>query len=99
MADDSFIPHRILRPGITRVEAHLQRFAFPPHSHDHICVGLVWHGAFTSRYGLHRYTVERGDVLLVDAGEVHDGRPEGVRGRRSELHLPLRDSPRRPSWK
>ncbi len=38
-------------------------------------------GELSSRYGLHRRIVSRDDVILVNPGEVHDGRPSGGRGR------------------
>jgi AraC-like DNA-binding protein len=72
---------RTVRPGVTLVRAELDDFAFPVHSHDHVVVGLATAGEHTSRYGLRRYDVWKGDVLLVNAGEVHDGRPSGARGR------------------
>ena len=72
---------RTVRPGVTLVRAQLDDFAFPVHSHDHVVVGLATAGEHTSRYGLRRYDIGLGDVLLVNAGEVHDGRPSGGRGR------------------
>lgn len=74
--------HATARPGVTRVEARLTDFVFPLHSHDHIVIGLLHEGALSSRYGLNRYVVEPGQLMLVNAGEVHDGRPAGRLGRR-----------------
>ena len=71
-----------LKPGVVRMEALLADFAYPLHSHDHLCVGLMLDGEKTSRYGLQRYTVGRGDLVLVNPGEVHDGRPSGWHDRR-----------------
>ncbi|MFM2042627.1 MAG: hypothetical protein RLY86_1203 [Pseudomonadota bacterium] len=65
------------RPGLVGVEARLSDFAFPPHSHDHVCIGLMRAGEKSSRYGLRRHTVGPGDVILVNPGEVHDGRSVG----------------------
>jgi AraC-like ligand binding domain len=36
-----------------------------------VVVGLATAGEHTSRYGLRRYDIGLGDVLLVNAGEVH----------------------------
>jgi AraC-like DNA-binding protein len=76
-----FVASPTLRPSVVRIEAQLHDFSFPNHAHDHLCVGLVHAGAYTSRYGLRRYRVGRGDVVLVNPGETHDGRPAGAHGR------------------
>lgn len=76
-----FTAHRTLRPGVARVDATLHDFRFPAHSHDHVCIGLMHKGELDCRYGAHRYAVTGGDLMLVNAGEVHDGRPSGRRGR------------------
>jgi AraC-like DNA-binding protein len=85
MAGNTFSAFRTLRPGVAWVDAQLQDFAFPAHSHEHVCVGLMLDGEKSSRYGLRRHTVRRGDVLLVNPGEVHDGRPSGWCGRRYSM--------------
>jgi AraC-like DNA-binding protein len=72
---------RTLRPGVVRVDANLTDFAFPQHFHEHVCLGLMHDGAYSSRYGLRRYAVQAGDVIFVAPGEVHDGRPLGMQGR------------------
>ena len=81
MTRNVFSAQRTLLRGVLLVEADLEDFAFPVHSHEHVVVGLVTGGVHTSRYGLRRYDIEKGDVLLVNPGEVHDGRPSGGRGR------------------
>ncbi len=82
---NAFSACRTVRPGVTLVRAELDDFAFPVHSHDHVVVGLATAGEHTSRYGLRRYDIWQGDVLLVNAGEVHDGQPSGGRGRRHSM--------------
>lgn len=81
MSGDHVSAFATARPGVVGVDARLSRFAFPAHSHDHVCIGLMLDGAKTSRYGLRRHTVEAGDLVLVNPGEVHDGHPadRGVR--------------------
>lgn len=79
---NSFIAHRTSRRGVVRVEASLDDFSFPAHSHEHVCIGIVRHGEHDCRYGGRRYTVAQGDLMLVNPGEVHDGRPSGWSGRR-----------------
>lgn len=75
MTSNQFRACRTIRAGVTRVDARLQDFTYPVHSHDHVVIGLVREGELSSRYGLKRYTVSRGQVLSVNPGEVHDGRP------------------------
>lgn len=70
-----------VRAGVLRVDARLQDFSFPAHSHEHLCIGLMHHGEYSSRYGLRRYWPQRGDVIFVNPGELHDGRPSGGGGR------------------
>jgi AraC-like DNA-binding protein len=79
---NTFIAHGTTRRGVVRVEASLGDFAFPAHSHDHLCMGLVRSGEHDCRYGPRRHTVAQGDLMLVNPGEVHDGRPSGWCGRR-----------------
>ena len=85
MASNTFTAFPTLRPGVARVEAQLQDFAFPAHSHDHVCIGLVRSGEHDCRYGQKRHTVEVGDLMLVNPGQVHDGRPSGRHGRRYSM--------------
>jgi AraC-like DNA-binding protein len=68
-----------------RVEAALGAFAFPTHSHDHVCIGLARDGEHDCRYGLRRHLVQKGDLMLVNPGEVHDGKPSGRCGRRYSM--------------
>ena len=79
---NTFIVHPTARRGVVRVEATLADFEFPAHSHDHVCIGLVRSGEHNCRYGLRRHTVAQGDLMLVNPGEVHDGRPSAGCGRR-----------------
>jgi hypothetical protein len=81
VVSNDFTAHRTLRSGVLRVEAKLLDFAFPAHSHDHVCLGLVRHGEHDCRYGMRRHIVGTGALMLVNPGEVHDGRPSGRCGR------------------
>jgi len=82
MNSNTFSAFPSSRPGVVITQATLTDFVFPAHSHDHIVIGLVQDGGQTSRYGLRRFDVQKGDVLLVDPGQVHDGRPISACGRR-----------------
>ena len=81
MAREQFSAQSTLRSGVARVDAKLFDFVFPVHSHEHVCIGVMRDGEKSSRYGLHRRTVCKDDVVLVNPGEVHDGRPSGRQGR------------------
>lgn len=85
MRRDTFNASKTLRPGAVLVEAELERFTFPAHSHDYAVIGWFREGQQTSRYGSRRYTVEKGDVVLVNPGEVHDGLPSSGCGRRYSM--------------
>lgn len=78
---NAFRASATVRAGVLRVEARLQDFSFPAHSHEHLCIGLLHAGEYSSRYGLRRYWPQRGDVIFVNPGELHDGRPSGGGGR------------------
>src|SRR5690606_12146553 len=68
-------------PGIDRIAARLQRYAFTRHSHDHVGLGVMLRGGHDSLYGRRRRVVAAGQVMVVNAGEVHDGAPLGEAGR------------------
>jgi AraC-like DNA-binding protein len=70
-----------VRAGVLRVDAYLQDFSFPAHSHEHVCIGLMHRGEYSSRYGLRRHCPQPGDVIFVNPGDLHDGRPSGRHGR------------------
>lgn len=67
--------------GIERVAARLPRYAFVRHTHDHIGLGVMLRGGHDSVYGSRRRVVAAGQVMVVNAGEVHDGAPLGEEGR------------------
>lgn len=67
--------------GIDRVVARLPRYAFVRHTHDHIGLGVMLRGGHDSLYGSRRRVVAAGQVMVVNAGEVHDGAPLGAGGR------------------
>jgi AraC-like DNA-binding protein len=67
--------------GVDRLMARLPRYCFPKHTHDRIGLGVMLSGGHDSLYGLRRRIVEPGQVMVVNAGEVHDGMPVGDGGR------------------
>ncbi|WP_331373020.1 AraC family transcriptional regulator [Sinorhizobium chiapasense] len=66
--------------GVDAVEAST-RHSFPRHTHDHFGIGLIYQGAQRSLSGRGLVEAERGDVITVNPGEVHDGTPIGDAGR------------------
>lgn len=75
---------QLLRSGMAGVELVLadSAHAFGRHTHDEFGIGLIERGAQKSASG--RGTVEAGpgDMITVNPGEVHDGKPFDARGRR-----------------
>ncbi|RZJ13562.1 MAG: AraC family transcriptional regulator [Rubrivivax sp.] len=75
---------QILRSSMAGVEvvAADSAHAFGRHTHDEFGIGLIERGAQKSASG--RGTVEAGagDLITVNPGEVHDGKPVDARGRR-----------------
>lgn len=75
---------QLLHSGMAGVELVLadSAHAFGRHTHDEFGIGLIERGAQKSASG--RGTVEAGpgDMITVNPGEVHDGKPFDARGRR-----------------
>lgn len=73
-----------LRSGMTGVDvvAADSAHTFGRHTHDEFGIGLIERGAQKSASG--RGTVEAGagDLITVNPGEVHDGKPVDASGRR-----------------
>jgi AraC-like DNA-binding protein len=67
-------------PGVQAVTAHSTR-GFARHTHDQFGIGLVDFGAQTSASGRGPVEVMAGDLITVNPGEVHDGRPVDDHGR------------------
>ncbi|CAM4285276.1 AraC family transcriptional regulator [Nocardiopsis rhodophaea] len=71
-------------PGVDLLKAHYVRHSFNRHTHDTYAIGVIEDGIeeFSYRGALHR--VGRGDLVVVEPGEVHTGHagaPEGWRYR------------------
>jgi AraC-like DNA-binding protein len=67
-------------PGIVAVTAR-SSCSFARHTHDQFGIGLVDAGAQASASGRGPVEVGAGDLITVNPGEVHDGRPVDDRGR------------------
>jgi len=55
-------------------------FAFPPHFHGTVCLGLIVRGALQLTLGRARETVGKGGFILINAGEVHAGHAATAEG-------------------
>jgi AraC-like DNA-binding protein len=74
---------RVLAPALAGVELVSARsdHRFPRHVHDVFGIGLVVAGGHASASGMGPVEAGPGDVITVEPGEVHDGRPVGGRPR------------------
>lgn len=76
-------PFKLLRcqkPGIEAVAAD-SSLAFGRHTHEQYGVGLIARGAQKSASGRGVVEAGAGDIITVNPGEVHDGKPIGDGGR------------------
>jgi AraC-like DNA-binding protein len=62
---------------MTAMTAHV----FPPHTHDQYGIGVIDQGGHASLSGARQVEAGPGDLILVNPGELHDGRPLDERGR------------------
>lgn len=69
-------PIRTSLSGVLAVEADSSR-AFGRHTHDEFGIGVLLAGAQDSASGRGQVRAERGQVITVNPGEVHDGLPVG----------------------
>lgn len=62
------------RRGVELLEAHFTRHVYDRHMHDTYAVGITLRGVqrFWCRGAVHDSTP--GDVIVINPGEVHDGR-------------------------
>jgi AraC-like DNA-binding protein len=63
-------------PGLELMHADTAR-SFPRHTHDQFGIGLIDRGAQASASDRRQVEAGPGDLIFVNPGEVHDGRPKG----------------------
>ena len=68
-------------PGVEVVAAD-SALAFGRHTHDTFGIGLIERGAQKSASGRGVVEAGAGDMITVNPGEVHDGKPFDASGRR-----------------
>lgn len=61
--------------GIDLFEADYKRFAFPKHSHDYYAFGTILNGAEQFMTRGTKYVASRGQLLMMNPMQVHDGGP------------------------
>jgi AraC-like DNA-binding protein len=76
MPNESFRAIGLKGQDVTVVAASSRR-TFARHSHDEFGIGLIHRGAQRSWSGRGDVEAEAGDIITVNAGEVHDGEPVG----------------------
>lgn len=81
MAEHAVRVQRIASLDLEVVEAASDR-TFSKHIHDQYGIGLLLHGAQQSASGRGPVEATTGDLISVNPGEVHDGKPIGLQGRR-----------------
>lgn len=72
--------HRTLTPIVDAMTAVTAR-SFSRHTHDQYGIGVIDRGGHASLSDLGEVEAGPGDLILVNPGEVHDGRPLDPRGR------------------
>jgi AraC-like DNA-binding protein len=77
-------------PGVLAVEA-VSRRSLGRHTHDQFGIGVVLRGAHDSASGRGEVRARPGDLISVNPGEVHDGRP--VRGEPRAWRMLYLDAP------
>lgn len=80
MTNGQFRMLRCAMPGVTAVTASTRR-SFPRHTHRQFGIGVIQSGAQRSASGRGMVEAGPGDIISVNAEEVHDGLPIGERGR------------------
>jgi AraC-like DNA-binding protein len=74
------VQHRSARRGVEAVSVVSDR-PFPRHAHDQFGIGLLCFGAHRTWSGVGAVEAQAGDVITVNPGEIHDGRPVDGRPR------------------
>lgn len=62
--------------GVELYHAHIDRYAFEPHSHDAFGIGMIDHGAERFRYRGSQYLASTGSLIMMNPDEIHTGQSE-----------------------
>lgn len=66
--------------GVELYHAHIERYAFEPHTHDAFAIGTVDFGAERFRYRGAQHLAAPGSLVLMNPDELHTGEAETVGG-------------------
>src|SRR3546814_19206 len=86
MSRGTFLVRSVHGGDITVVDAHSDR-SFARHAHDTFGIGLITEGAQRSWSGRGAVEAACGQLITVNPGEVHDGKPVGPARSWSMLYL------------
>ncbi len=67
-------------PGVQLMHARFRDQYFLPHSHSHLTVTVIGDGAWQANQGGGPVTAGKGQINVVNCGEVHEGGPADARG-------------------
>lgn len=76
------LPHL---PGVELYQAHIERYAFEPHTHDAFAIGTVNSGAERFRYRGAQHLAAPGSLVLMNPDELHTGEAETPGGWRYRM--------------
>jgi AraC-like DNA-binding protein len=76
--------HRTALLGVEAISLKTAR-QFPRHSHDQFGIGVISSGAHRSWSGIGLVEAMRGDIIMVNPGEMHDGRSIDTKPRSWEM--------------
>lgn len=72
-------------PGVELYQAHIERYAFEPHTHEAFGIGAIEHGAERFRYRGAEHLAPAGSLTLMNPDEIHTGRAETPGGWRYQM--------------
>lgn len=74
--DSAQFRHLSHLPGVELYQAHIERYAFEPHTHDAFAIGTVDTGAERFRYRGAQHLAAPGALVLMNPDELHTGEAE-----------------------
>jgi len=67
-------------PGVELYHAHIDQYAFEPHSHDGFGIGTIDYGAERFRYRGSQHLASAGSLVMMNPDEIHTGQSESEGG-------------------
>lgn len=72
-------------PGVELYQAHIEHYAFEPHTHEAFGIGAIEQGAERFRYRGAEHLAPAGSLTLMNPDEIHTGRAETPGGWRYQM--------------